>query len=73
MIKQPFWVRQTKNDPVASTHYSNFFITSCFNLYGVFKMKNSWDFMILHTEASEFVGNIFITSAAEHLTCEKCY
>jgi hypothetical protein len=36
-------------------------------------MKDSWDFMILHREASEFVGNIFISSAAEHLTCEKCY
>jgi hypothetical protein len=81
VIKQPFWVRHTKKDPGASTHYSNCFYSKLLRavfhtggtLYGVFKMKDSWDIPILHIEANEFVGNIFIQSAAEHLTCEKCY
>lgn len=42
-------------------------------LYGVLKMKDSWDFLTLCTEAGEYVENVFISSAAEHLTCEKCY
>jgi len=42
-------------------------------LYGVFKMKDSWDLLTLYTEASEFGGNVFSSSAAEHLACEKCY